>query len=674
MESQSIQSSPLAYSGKENATPDTFTSPRRLKNALKPRKPPTVTPKRFSRFFTPRASLNTRNNRNSRVSRQLKDITKYAVNSRGLDRDEVSNQDFPSLRPSKRRKFAEEPTSSPPQSSPIKCQHSPQRKLHVLEDDIESVCSSRDESDLFEEEPIRPILRLRQSTTSHRLLTRSFGDHQLSARAHINADSAALAYSSTADFASRPEDSFVWRKPLGSLAFSTAACNTNSLVAVGGENGRVHMLDTSPSADFRKPHVHFPVYHNAIMDMAFSPCDYILAAAGGDQTCRVIDMQTQQTLSVLAGHKSSVKQIRFRPDDNKLLTSSGRDGLVNVWDLRCSERAVQTLVFRPSAEDDDDSPPTNLFPYASMIVGPAHRAVRAVEKIVKIPGLDDNSSVNGVSITSIEHLTGSRGHLLLSASEGNSSLKLFDLRVAGRNTKSDRFGYEVPVACTPPPPGQQRHYGVSSLVLSTDGSRAYSICKDNTVWVYSTQHLILGSAPESINFSKRTRLSPPEKSKEGSGPLYGIRNPALRISNFYIRAALRKATPEHEELLAVGSQDKCAVVFSTDERTLRSQAKRAKQDRQIARPSWLNSTTEACPVEIFENVGTPLVRGHSFDVTTLAFAHSGELVTNGDDHRVRCWRQNQKLARHLRQCGEGQGQRWGCGWADVPAEHDDDDE
>lgn len=669
-----VSSSPtaIAKQDKENTVPGTLTSPHKSQNGQKLRRPPTVTPKRFNRFFTPRYSLESKNVRNSKASQQLKDITKQA-NNQLLDHD-VLNHDFPTLRPSKRRKYAQDITSSPLQSSPIRCQHqSSPSQLHVFEDAEDSPSSSDDDSDLPAlPEPPRPIQRLKQSTASQRLLLRSFGDSPVPARVHT--DSAALSYSSTANFCSRPEDALSWRYPGMSMAFCTTACNTNTVVAVGDEKGKVHLLDTEPGSDFRRPLASFQVYHNAIMDMTFSPCDYLLAIAGGDQSCCIVDMHTQQILSVLAGHRASVKQVRFRPDNVKLISTSGRDGLVNIWDLRCSERAVQALELSPAAQDDRYLPPANLLSYASMVAGPAHRATRITDRIVKIPGTDDAPSVNGVSITSIEHLPGSRAHLLLSASEGNSSLKLFDLRVAGRNTKSDRFGYEVPVSCTPPPPSQLRQHGVSALSLSTDGSRAYSICKDNTVWVYSTQHLILGSAPESVNFTKRTRLSPPEKPKEGLGPLYGLRNPALRISNFYIRSALRKATPQHEELLAVGSQDKCPVIFSTDERTLRAQARRAKQNRTIARPAWLNSTTEACPVEIFEDVGTPLIRGHIADVTTLAFAHGGELVTNSDDLRARCWREHAQLARHYRQCGEGQGLRWGSAWSDVPAEYDADED
>jgi WD40 repeat protein len=81
--------------------------------------------------------------------------------------------------------------------------------------------------------------------------------------------------------------------------------------------------------------------------MEFSSDDSILATACGDQTSRLIDMRTQQTTAVLSNHVSSVKQVRFQPGDENVLATCGRDGIVNLWDLRCShdKRMVMDITY-----------------------------------------------------------------------------------------------------------------------------------------------------------------------------------------------------------------------------------------------------------------------------------------------------------------------------------------
>lgn len=82
-----------------------------------------------------------------------------------------------------------------------------------------------------------------------------------------------------------------------------------------------------PSDDFTKQHVAFRPHHNAVMDLAFSSNDYLLATASGDQTTRIVDMRTQQTRLILSGHTSSVKQVRWQPGNDSMLATSSRDGM-----------------------------------------------------------------------------------------------------------------------------------------------------------------------------------------------------------------------------------------------------------------------------------------------------------------------------------------------------------
>src|ERR1700712_3185143 len=76
-----IMSSPAQTSRKERSR-----SPRSRKTS-KPKRPPPITPKRFSKFFTPRSSASQAARLSAtRAGRQLRDITTSAINRRSLSR------------------------------------------------------------------------------------------------------------------------------------------------------------------------------------------------------------------------------------------------------------------------------------------------------------------------------------------------------------------------------------------------------------------------------------------------------------------------------------------------------------------------------------------------------------------------------------------------------------
>src|SRR6202000_2957015 len=115
----------------------------------------------------------------------------------------------------------------------------------------------------------------------------------------------------------------------------------------------------------------------------------------------------------------------------------------------------------------------------------------------------------------------------------------------------------VPVSTTRQPEShaQWRPFGISSINLGGDGARLYALCKDNTVYAYSTAHLVLGHAPELAY-----RGDPPPRRKhggvqEGLGPLFGFRHPQFHATSFYVKSALRPARDGRSEMLAVGSSD-----------------------------------------------------------------------------------------------------------------------
>lgn len=440
-------------------------------------------------------------------------------------------------------------------------------------------------------------------------------------------------------------------------------------------------------------------------------------------------MMTQRPISVLGHHTASLKQVRFQPGRGAgcVLATSGRDGSVQIWDLRCRGGPVQDVAIHSEAGLHHRLPRA---PNPGCVVNsiydahartlrqtrgqPASSVSGDVARLGEVPG-----RVGEVSVTAIQFLPPGREHLLLSACEADAIIKLWDIRAVhtSRHHKTS-----TPVSYTAPPAGHVafRPFGICSMALGGDGARLYALCKDNTVYAYSTAHLIRGHAAELVPARPgadppRRRHHPAGTAHQGLGPLYGFRHPQFHATSFYVKASVRPAADGRSELLAVGSSDGCAVLFPTDERYIkhawstyhhhrhRSSDASTKEEtyhvgattaclpdddapRRPSRPAGLaransgagglfssrnqaggDGTATAAAVASTPVVrrGTPLVRGHGKEVGAVAWTSEGRLVTVGDDFLVRCWREDRERAADLRLGGETGGRRWGCGWADV---------
>lgn len=424
---------------------------------------------------------------------------------------------------------------------------------------------------------------------------------------------------------------------------------------------------------FSAPYLSFMEHKNAILDLAFSSDDKLLATGAGDQTAHIIDIFSQQVTHKLTGHSASVKQVRFQPESSSIVATSSRDGSIQLWDLRCkatrdgvmkieiaSELESQRLQMsathqrstlfaaRVNAIPEAHSNKTFGHNNASSTATPQRPEAATAEISSKKP-----FGADMVSVTALAFLGQGRDHLLLTGGQANATVKLWDLR-ATHITRSQRSRHAVALSSTrlPESHSARRHWGLTSINVSSNGSRFYTVCKDNTAYAYSTSHLILGHAPElSASSSSRRPQRFATVEKKGLGPLYGFKHPNFQVKTFYVKGAIRSATENNTELLAVGSSDGCAILFPTDERYLRP--------------------LQGDSIPIY-NHGTALIRGHSHEVTDVTWTPNGDLVTIGDDLASRCWREGSE-ARALRLNGEGGGRRWESGWAEATSGWDDDD-
>lgn len=450
---------------------------------------------------------------------------------------------------------------------------------------------------------------------------------------------------------------------------------------------------------FSIAHLTFRPHTNAILDLAFSPDDLLLATASGDQTAQVIDMPTQRCTYKMIGHTASLKETRFQPGNSSVIATSSRDGSVQIWDLRCNGVEAPVRDLKVSLDPADKTTKSsvsggqkmtwlrsvNSIANAHASRQGSHPACNKQHPLAENPAKIESPGRRGdVSVTCLSFLQHGREHLLITGSAADASVKLWDLRT----THSHRRTRAPPLSSTRQPESHINHrrYGLNSIALSGDGGRVYTLCRDNTVYAYSTSHLILGHAPELASCAPRPRRYGGTE-KVGLGPLYGFRHPQLCATSFYVKCALRPARGNRSEILAVASSDACVIVFPTDEQYLQPSLAR-KTSSCPEEPSCQPVSQEVSQglgnstgvsrrfndtIKIYQH-GSPLVRGHSREVTGLTWTQAGDLVSVGDDYMARCWREGYRgEARDLRVGGEGQGRRWGCGWAEVKKGWDDDE-
>lgn len=431
-----------------------------------------------------------------------------------------------------------------------------------------------------------------------------------------------------------------------------AAAQGKTVTAVGDEEGYVRFI-TRTNGEL-EPKYFWQAHANAIMDLDWSPTGTHLATAAGDRSARVLDVVSQSPLvNLTGGHESCLRQVKFQPCDTggHILATSDRTSKIQIWDTRYKRAACsipEEVFVSPDGNVLSESTSSN-FGDPINTVWSAHSR--------------KHEHNNPASVTSIQWLHPGQSHLLLSASEADSTIKLWDTRYIGYT----RDARPKPLSLTAQPADHvRRPYGITSMALNTDASRLYSVCKNGTVYAYSTSHLILGHGPELA-----TRETPrPKNGREaaGLGPLYGFRHDRLKVNTFFIKCSMLPSTVLGTEMLAVGSSDSCPLLFPTDEDAIR--ANWAANPGPADEPS---SQGEASPTPIVRN-GTPLAEGTSREVSSVKWTAEGDLVSLSDDYSIRFWSRDPEHARFLRECGDFGGERFGCGWASVDEEFDQDND
>lgn len=214
----------------------------RAPDNAKPRKPPTITPRSFTRFFTPKSSMQKGSPMGS-SRRILKDITASGNNARGRLRLQADAADLDGEvtdRLRKRRRLSSSPNNGPDLSSPLK---RIQNRSPQIPSDAETISASsecdtdddrpRDKSPTDKKRNARPPPPITRSsclrTLGRDLQRELYGQIKKPSRGWNPSLAQDWQYETT-QYHSRPEDRYsckiVASGSAFTLPFCTVACNS----------------------------------------------------------------------------------------------------------------------------------------------------------------------------------------------------------------------------------------------------------------------------------------------------------------------------------------------------------------------------------------------------------------------------------------------------------------
>ncbi|KAL4399380.1 proteasome-mediated ubiquitin-dependent protein catabolic protein [Malassezia pachydermatis] len=221
---------------------------------------------------------------------------------------------------------------------------------------------------------------------------------------------------------------------------ASASRDIPQYLAVGDEEGRVHVLDTqapSTSQDHAILSTSPAIVNGSVFAMAWRPDDRVIALGGSDYTVSLWDLQHEICVRAYDAHQGSPRALAWDPfSDGTIVTSGGRDGSIYVWDLRMAEAALHL----PRAH------------------GPRRRSRRQAE-------------AHTAGVTALAYVPNGQ---LVSACSDHAMVHAWDLRATNRvvSTSAD-------ASCERP--WNKRSHGISSLAVSASRHRVYAACTDGCI-------------------------------------------------------------------------------------------------------------------------------------------------------------------------------------------------
>ncbi|NP_775348.1 denticleless protein homolog [Danio rerio] len=273
--------------------------------------------------------------------------------------------------------------------------------------------------------------------------------------------------------------------PFG-CTFSSAHGQQNCL-AVANEEGFVTIFNTGEkqSSVLKEWQAH----DNAVFDIAWVPGTNCLVTASGDQTARLWDVITGDLLGTFKGHQCSLKSVAFYKQEKAVFSTGGRDGNIMIWDTRCSKK-------------------DGFYRQVKQISGAHMKPERFTPQTKKRRGMAPPvDSQQGVTVVLFCDET-----KLISSGAVDGIIKMWDLRrnyTAYHQNPLPLQAYPYPGSCT-------RKLGYSGLSLDYTGSRLFSNCTDDNIYMFNisglkTTPIAVFSGHSSSSFYVKSTVSPDDQ-------------------------------------------------------------------------------------------------------------------------------------------------------------------
>ena len=510
------------------------------------RKPPSITPRKFKRFFYPSE------NREGGGTPDRKPLSDLTASLNALSRPIISNSEYSCERPTKRIRMETVPTIA-----------------------------------IYSQQPVHQLNRISRRPIATRVLYRETAQ---------KLESVSDYQELTADLHQHTTDVFTddcqIRTPETHAPWSVACCRSNPIAAVGLGDGAVAIVDTfrdcleDPASSkpglpqLTRLHIS-PNY--PIVEVRFSRDDRSFAACDTSSTT-IVDLSREKAIWRIKEPPGTVCRLQWAPTtSDAILATTGRSGNIRFWDLRASHiKPTLELGLRDRLGDKSDEKLAYAKPI-SCLIG-AHSTIpslqyRGIGTSTKWrEGLRTKSYVapTALAVSDLCFLPNAgMEHYLLSSSSRAGPLRLWDIRTATSNSSIHSQPMSTVGIDGPAESSLGQSTGLTSICVDDDGSRVFGVGRDSRVHVWSISHLAFGQTVATLGNrelavpSYRGPMTRSSDEQIGAAPIYQIQMPNRSVRSGHIRCSYRPPANGKPAMLAVGSSNGSPYVIPTEDTVLR---------------------------------------------------------------------------------------------------------